>query len=112
MADAPLARALRLVLRDDLEAWQATEAMVQALVRRPHDVAVVTAHQQALEELVAESGPGLVPWPTPRPGAGARVGSHRPPDGGALRDRSLATASFRGRPVVATKNEVTAACRR
>jgi hypothetical protein len=63
VADAPLARALRLVLLDEHQAWQSCEAMVQALVRRPHDVAVVTAHQQALEELVAESGPGLVPWP-------------------------------------------------
>jgi len=63
VADAPLARALRLALRDDLEAWQAAEAMVQSLVRRPHDVAVVTAHQQALEEQVAGSGLGLVSWP-------------------------------------------------
>jgi hypothetical protein len=65
VADAAVVRALRLVLRDDVEAWQATEAMVQALVRRPHDVAVVTAHQQALEEKVAETGPGIVPWPAP-----------------------------------------------
>ncbi|HUO47625.1 MAG TPA: hypothetical protein VMU09_02205, partial [Acidimicrobiales bacterium] len=62
VADAPLSRALRLALRDDLEAWQATEATVQSLVRRPHDLAVVTAHQQALEELVAGTGTGLVPW--------------------------------------------------
>jgi len=67
VADAPLARALRLVLRDDREAWVGTEAMVQALVRRPNDVAVVTAHQQALEELVAGAGPGVVPWPVPGP---------------------------------------------
>jgi len=65
VTDAPLVRALRLVLRDDIEAWQAAEAMVQALVRRPHDVAVVTAHQEALEAKVAGSGPGLVPWPGP-----------------------------------------------
>jgi hypothetical protein len=63
VADAPVVRALRLVLRDDVEAWQAAEAMVQSLVRRPHDVAVVTAHQQVLEEQVAGAGPGLVPWP-------------------------------------------------
>jgi len=63
VADAPVVRSLRLVIRDEVEAWQATEALVQTLVARPHDVAVVTAHQQALEELVAESGPGLVPWP-------------------------------------------------
>jgi hypothetical protein len=70
VADAPLARALRLVLLDDQQAWQSCETMVQALVRRPHDVAVVTSHQQALEELVAESGPGLVPWPDSGASAG------------------------------------------
>jgi hypothetical protein len=63
VADAPVARALRLALRDDVEGWQATEAMVQGLVRRPNDVQVVTAHQEALEERIAGAGPGLVPWP-------------------------------------------------
>ena len=58
VTDAPVIRVLRLVLRDDIEAWQATEAMIQALVRRPHDVAVVTAHQQELEQMVAGSGVG------------------------------------------------------
>jgi hypothetical protein len=63
VTDAPLVRALRMVVRDDIEAWQATEAMVQSLVRRPHDVAVVTAHQEALEAKVAGAGPGFVAWP-------------------------------------------------
>lgn len=63
VTDAPVIRVLRLVMRDDIEAWQTTEAMIQALVRRPHDVAVVTAHQQELEQMVAGSGVGLVPWP-------------------------------------------------
>lgn len=63
VAEAPLARSLRLVLRDEAEQWQATEALAQTLLRRPHDIAVVTAHQQRLEELVAETGAGLVPWP-------------------------------------------------
>ncbi|HYA69052.1 MAG TPA: hypothetical protein VED63_10000 [Acidimicrobiales bacterium] len=63
VTDAPLVRALRMVVRDDVEAWQATEAMVQSLVRRPHDVAVVTAHQEALEAKVAGAGPGFVSWP-------------------------------------------------
>jgi len=62
VADAPVRRSLRLVIRDEVEAWQATEALVQTLVSRPHDIAVVTAHQQELEELLAEHGPGLVPW--------------------------------------------------
>jgi len=63
VSDAPVVRALRLALGDENEAWQAAELMVQGLIRRPHDVAVVTAHQQRLEELVAGAGPGLVPWP-------------------------------------------------
>jgi hypothetical protein len=63
VADAPLARCLRLVLRDETEQWQAIEALTQALLRRPHDVAVVTGHQQRLEQVIAESGAGLVPWP-------------------------------------------------
>jgi hypothetical protein len=63
VSDDPVIRALRLALRDEIEEWQATELMVQSLLRRPHDVAVVTDHQQRLEALVAGSGPGLVVWP-------------------------------------------------
>jgi hypothetical protein len=63
VADAPMARCLRLVLRDELEQWQALEALTEALLRRPHDVAVVTGHQQRLEAMIAETGAGLVPWP-------------------------------------------------
>ncbi len=63
VSDGPVIRALSLALRDDIEDWQAVELMVQSLIRRPHDVAVVTAHQQRLEALVVGSGPGLVPWP-------------------------------------------------
>jgi hypothetical protein len=62
-SDAPVIRALRLTIGDEIEAWQQTELMVQGLIRRPHDVAVVTAYQQHLESLIAGSGPGLVPWP-------------------------------------------------
>ena len=57
VSDAPVVRALRLALRDEIEDWQAVELMVQSLIRRPHDVAVVTAHQQRLEALVAGAGP-------------------------------------------------------
>lgn len=63
VSEGPVIRALRLALRDEMEDWQAVELLVQSLIRRPHDVAVVTAHQQRLEALVAGSGPGLVPWP-------------------------------------------------
>ncbi|HXW33033.1 MAG TPA: hypothetical protein VEJ87_00520, partial [Acidimicrobiales bacterium] len=60
IADAPTERALRLILNDEIEAWHDAELYLQELVRRPSDVAAVTAHQQALEGLVAEEGPGLV----------------------------------------------------
>jgi hypothetical protein len=63
VADAPLARCLTLVLRDETEQWLALEALTQALLRRPHDVAVVTGHQQRLEAIIAGAGAGLVPWP-------------------------------------------------
>jgi hypothetical protein len=63
VVDAPITRCLRLVLRDEIEEWQALEALTQALLRRPHDVAVVTGHQQRLEEMIAGAGAGLVPWP-------------------------------------------------
>lgn len=63
VADGPVVRSLRLVVHDEIEAWRATETLVQTLVDRPHDIAVVTAHQQILEEVLAGIGPGLVPWP-------------------------------------------------
>ena len=63
VADGPVVRSLRLVMRDEIEAWQTTETLVQTLVDRPHDIAVVTAHQQILEEMLAGIGAGLVPWP-------------------------------------------------
>ncbi|HXQ74889.1 MAG TPA: hypothetical protein VN791_00235 [Acidimicrobiales bacterium] len=63
VADGPVVRSLRLVMRDEIEAWQATETLVESLVSRPHDIAVVTAHQQTLEEVLAGTGPGFVPWP-------------------------------------------------
>jgi hypothetical protein len=63
VSDAPVVRALRLVVADEMDAWREAESMVQGLIRRPHDVAVVTAHQQYLEALVAGTGPGLVAWP-------------------------------------------------
>lgn len=78
VADAPLARCLALVLRDETEEWQALEALTQALLRRPHDVAVVTTHQQRLEAIIAGSGAGLVPWPG---GPDVSVAPLEPPPG-------------------------------
>jgi len=64
VSEAPVRRCLQLVLRDEVEEWQAFEALTETLLRRPHDVAVVTAHQQRLEEMVADGAPGLVSWPS------------------------------------------------
>ena len=64
VSDAPVARSLRFVMHDEIEQWQAVEVLAQTLLRRPNDIAVVTAHQAHLEEFLAERGPGLVPWPT------------------------------------------------
>ena len=65
MADAPLSRALRLVLRDEIEDWLAGERLVQRLVTRPHDVAAVYEFQEHLEAVVVAAGAhsGLVDLP-------------------------------------------------
>ena len=67
VADAPLARALQLVLRDGVDDWMAGERLVQRLVHRPHDVAAVYDFQEGLESVAVASGAhsGLVtlpPW--------------------------------------------------
>ncbi len=63
VSEAPVMRAIRLTVRDELEEWQVLEALVQTLVRRPEHVEVVSAWQERLEGLVAGGGPGLLPWP-------------------------------------------------
>jgi hypothetical protein len=65
VADAPLARALRLVLRDGVEDWLAGERLVQRLVTRPHDVAAVYGFQEHLESVAVAAGAhsGLVELP-------------------------------------------------
>jgi hypothetical protein len=65
VADAPLQRALRLVLRDEVEDWLAGERLVQRLVTRPHDVAAVYEFQQLLESVAVGAGAhsGLVALP-------------------------------------------------
>jgi len=59
VADAPLRRALRLVLRDEIEAWQASELMLQGLVRDSGDADSASQHLACLETVLAGSGPGL-----------------------------------------------------
>ncbi|HLN17997.1 MAG TPA: hypothetical protein VK277_14740 [Acidimicrobiales bacterium] len=65
VADGPTIRALRLVVADELAAWQQGECLLQGLLRRPHDAAAAAAACERLESLVVASGagPGLVPWP-------------------------------------------------
>ncbi len=65
VADGPLRRALRLVLRDEIEDWAAGERLVQRLVTGPHDVAAVYAFQERLESAVVAAGAhaGLVTLP-------------------------------------------------
>ncbi len=70
MTDAPVARALRLTLNDEIDDWHAGERMVERLVSRPHDVAAVYEFLQRLESLVVGAGAtsGLVAVPGPVPG--------------------------------------------
>ena len=65
VADGPLRRALRLVVRDEVEDWLAGERLVQRLVTRPHDVVAVYGFQQHLESVAVAAGAhsGLVELP-------------------------------------------------
>ena len=65
VADGPVRRALRLVVRDEVEDWMAGERLVQRLVTRPHDVAAVYGFQQRLESVAVAAGAhsGLVELP-------------------------------------------------
>ncbi len=65
VTDAPVGRALRLVLNDEIDDWKAGEHMVQRLVTRPHDVVAVHEFLQYLESAVVGAGAvsGLVTFP-------------------------------------------------
>jgi len=63
MSDAPVVRALRLVVRDEVEALLDAEGVLEALVAGQRPLAEVLVPAAHLEELLAGSGPGLVPWP-------------------------------------------------
>ena len=60
-----MARALQLVLNDEIEDWHAGERLVERLVTRPHDVAAVHEFLQRLETAVVGAGArsGLVVFP-------------------------------------------------
>jgi hypothetical protein len=65
VTDRPVARALRLVLNDEVEDWRAGERLVQRLVTRPHDVVAVHGFLERLESAVVGAGvrSGLVTFP-------------------------------------------------
>ena len=65
ITDGPVARALRLVLNDEIADWRAGERIVERLMARPHDVAAVHEFLQTLETAVVADGPrsGLVAFP-------------------------------------------------
>ncbi|MGA3148489.1 MAG: hypothetical protein ABSF33_13585 [Acidimicrobiales bacterium] len=69
VTDGPVARALRLVLNDEIEDWLAGERLVERLVTRPHDVVAVHEFLQRLETAVVGAGArsGLVVLPASVP---------------------------------------------
>lgn len=64
VSDGPVVRALRLVLRDELEEWARGESLVQSLLGTEEDVRRAASAQARLEWTFA-SGGGLGPpaWP-------------------------------------------------
>jgi hypothetical protein len=56
VTDASTARALELVLRDDVGQWSDGEMMIQSLLRSDAHVARASAHQARLETLMVQAG--------------------------------------------------------
>ena len=65
-ADGPTARALGLVLADEVAAWREGELLVQSLIASPADARRAAEHQAGLEALAAAAG-GLAGPATLRP---------------------------------------------
>lgn len=63
-SDAPVARALRLVARDEVEALLEAEQLLEVLLGGEGAGPALDA-ARALEEPLLAGGPGLVPWPGP-----------------------------------------------
>ncbi|MHB8329485.1 MAG: hypothetical protein ACYDD6_07680, partial [Acidimicrobiales bacterium] len=82
VADGALSRALRLVVRDDVEAWIEAESLLQELAGAAGagpDGPVGTVHRQGvLQELLSAAGPGLAPGPRPGPPPHAGAGCSSP----------------------------------
>jgi hypothetical protein len=75
VADAPLIRALRLAVRDDLEELEAAEALFEELIgasldpRFDGELDLAQGEPWWLDEAVVAGGPGFVAWPGPDPPA-------------------------------------------
>lgn len=67
VSDGPTIRVLRMVVRDELESWQAGETLLERATCTPDDVTLAADTQARLETIVvnARVGAGLVPWPDP-----------------------------------------------
>jgi hypothetical protein len=67
VSDAPLIRALRLVLSDELEQLHRVEALLEALLESAQEEAFEDAAAHglvgSLQGVLGSSGPGLVSWP-------------------------------------------------
>ncbi len=62
LSDASVKRALRLVVRDEVEAMVEAETVLESLLERPGASDAVARATNSLEKLVAGVGPGLVGW--------------------------------------------------
>lgn len=63
-ADAPIVRALRLVVRDDVEAMLEAEALFERVVAaHPAGMGPALERLGTVEAGLAGVGPGIVPWP-------------------------------------------------
>ena len=65
VSDGPVIRALRLVIRDEVESWREGESLLQSLLTGSEEVAAAGETQARLEALVVAPGglAGLTPWP-------------------------------------------------
>ena len=55
MVDAPTARVLDLIVRDELDAWRAGDAMLRSLIRTADDARRAAHHQGELEALLVSA---------------------------------------------------------
>lgn len=70
-SDAPVIRALRLVLRDEVEAQLDAEALLEAHMAGPAGGVAAMAAVAEVEGLLAGCGPGLLSWASDQVGRGA-----------------------------------------